>query len=105
MLSSRRYRTYQDKVHESIMALYIDLAIPLKKDMRDAFVKYRIICQDTNIGSLGAMMDLFRAKAEERAEKARKEAEAVGGEDAEEDFDESPGSILLQAVSGQLSTM
>lgn len=101
MLSSRRYRAFQDKVHESIMALYIDLAIPLKKDMRDAFVKYRIICQDTNIASLGAMMDLFRTKAEERAEQARKEAEAVGGEDAEDDFDESPGSLLLQAVSGE----
>lgn len=102
ILASRRYRTWQP-VHEKIMEKYIELSIKLRTSMRDAFVKYRSICQDTNVTSLENIINLYRNKAEARAELAREEAEKANSVEIDADFEESPGSIMLQAVSGEFS--
>jgi translation initiation factor 3 subunit A len=101
ILSNRRYRTWHPN-HEKIMEKYIDLAIKLRKNMREALVKYRVICQENNSESFEKIINLYREKAEARAEHARKQAEEQNVKESDAEFEESPGSIMLQAVSGTL---
>ena len=101
ILGSRRHRTYQP-THEKIMDLYIKLAMTQRKNMRDAFVKFRNICQEPQIASLEAVIRKYRDLCEKRAEQARQESIKALGKDAkEEEFDASPQSILIQLVSGE----
>ena len=44
ILTSRRHRQWQP-THEKIMTMYVDLSVALRKNMKDAFVQYRMICQ------------------------------------------------------------
>ena len=99
ILNSRRYRQWQP-IHEKIMEQYIELAIKLKKNMREPLVKFRLICSDTNTASLETIIKRLRNKAEARAEKARLEAEAANQTEIDEDFETDPGALMLQAVSG-----
>jgi translation initiation factor 3 subunit A len=100
ILTSRRYRTWS-KTHEQIMLKFIELAVNLRKNARDGLVKYRNICQEANMDSLEHIINAYRKSAEERAEKARLEAAKLNLEADDEDFEETPASIMLQAVSGE----
>jgi len=44
ILTARRFRVWQI-THEKIMQLYIDLSVAARKNMREAFVQYRMISQ------------------------------------------------------------
>lgn len=98
--NSRRYRTVWQSTHEKVMEAYIELSITLRKSVREAFVKYRNICQDTRVASLENIITKYRTMCEDRAEKARLEAGELEALD-EDDFEDTPGALMLKAVSGE----
>lgn len=104
MLATRRYRTWQP-THEQMMMMYVDLSVDMRKNMKDAFVHYRMICQQTNMNSLEKVLAYYQEKAEQRMKEAEEKiaASADAGElvsvDDDEDED-TPESILRAALSG-----
>lgn len=101
VLGQRKSRTWQ-VTHEKIMQKYVELCVKLKRNARDALVKYRNICQDANASSLQTIINSYRDIAEQRANDAKAEADKLHlEEDGGDDLEDSPGSIMLQAVSGE----
>ncbi len=79
ILTSKRYKTWQP-THEKIMETYIELAVSLRKNVKDAFVQYRIICHQQNIPSLKDVLEKYRKMAEDKADEAQDRASKVTSE-------------------------
>lgn len=100
---------------------YIELAVDLRRNVKDAFVQYRMICQQAQSGSMEKVMKhyqkLAEAKAAEAQQKAADAAAAMEagkpqGEQAadtvatvEDLEEESPESIMLAAMSGEVRAL
>uniref|UniRef100_A0A7S3Z8T1 PCI domain-containing protein n=1 Tax=Lotharella globosa TaxID=91324 RepID=A0A7S3Z8T1_9EUKA len=100
ILGNRRHRNWTP-THEKIMFFYIEHAVKLRKNTRDVFVLYRMICQSVNWPSMATIIEFFRTSVEKRADKAKAEADKVGEGETEIDLEETPESIMLKAVSGE----
>ena len=112
ILISKRFRLWQP-THEQIMYLYIELAVDLRRNVKDALIQYRSICQQ-NIASLDKILRHYRQLAQQKTteaeakataagvklseEAAQPSASAVGGDDEEET---SPETLLSLALSGE----
>ena len=106
ILSARRYRLWTP-THEEIMYLYIQVAVGLRRNVKDALLQYRMICQPTQMASLERVMRRYQQTAEEKANEAQaKAAEATAAEstvsiDVDDLEEDSPESIMLAAMSGE----
>ncbi len=76
IVTSKKHRTWS-KTYESIMFKLIDLCVEMKKrnHAKEALMQYRNMCQQVNINSLEEVIKYFLAKATEKAEEARVQAE------------------------------
>ena len=114
ILISKRFRLWQP-THEQIMYLYIELAVDLRRNVKDALIQYRSICQQ-NIASLDKVLRHYRQLAQQKTAEAEAKAAAegvqldqeiggaqpsaaaIGGDD---DDETSPESLLSLALSGE----
>ena len=114
ILISKRFRLWQP-THEQIMYLYIELAVDLRRNVKDALIQYRSICQQ-NIASLDKVLRHYRALAASKTTEAEAKAaaegvqldqeiggtqpstSAIGGDD---DDETSPEHLLSLALSGE----
>lgn len=114
VIRSKKHRSWQ-KIHEQIMKSYLSLCVDLKEShmAKDGLHQYKTICQNVNVKSLEDVISGFLQLAEEKAEKAKKDASvATSANNAANllltDVDDleyinSPESVLLKAVSGESS--
>lgn len=109
LIRSKKHRTWQ-KIHEQIMKSYLTLCVELREShmAKDGLHQYKTICVNVNVKSLEDVINGFLQLAEEKAEKAKKDASAVVTNAASllTDVDDleyinSPESVLLKAVSGE----
>lgn len=96
---------------------YMSLAVDLRRNVKDALVQYRNICQQQHAASLEKVMQHYQKLAEQKANEAAQKAaaataaaEAASGKsgdaeavsvDVEDLEEESPESIMLAAMSGE----
>ena len=92
------------------MKSYLTLCVELREShmAKDGLHQYKTICVNVNVKSLEDVINGFLQLAEEKAEKAKKDASAVVTNAASllTDVDDleyinSPESVLLKAVSGE----
>lgn len=106
VIRSKKHRTWQ-KIHEQIMKQYLVLCVELKEShmAKDGLHQYKTICQNVNVKSLEDVINGFLTLAEEKAEKAKKDANiaSVLTDVDDLEFINSPESVLLKAVSGESS--
>ena len=96
------------------------MAVQLRRNVKDALIQYRSICQQTNVASLDKVLRHYRQLAASKTTAAEAQATsagvklaeeeqsggaataststAIGGDDEEE---ESPESLLMMAMSGE----
>ena len=87
------------------MYKYVDLAVDMKqgRKVKDALINYRNTCQQINVGSLEEVIKHLVDVASERAEAARKEAQAMVDDMGDLEADASPEEMVLSYVSGEKS--
>lgn len=116
VIRSKKHRTWQ-KIHEQIMKSYLTLCVELREShmAKDGLHQYKTICQNVNVKSLEDVISGFLQQAEEKAEKAKKDATTAAANvnatapanlltDVDDlEFINSPESVLLKAVSGESS--
>ena len=101
-----------------VQYLYLELSVDLRRNVKDALIQYRSICQQTNVASLDKILRHYRSLAAQKTAAAEAQAAsagvklaeeeqsggaantgaAIGGDDEEE---ESPESLLMLAMSGE----
>lgn len=114
VIRSKKHRTWS-KVHEQIMKNYVDLCVELREShmAKDGLHQYKTICLSVNSKSLEDVISAYLQKAEEKAEKAKRDASAATANAAtatslltdvdDLEYINSPESVLLKAVSGESS--
>ncbi|RNA26224.1 eukaryotic translation initiation factor 3 subunit A isoform X2 [Brachionus plicatilis] len=106
IIRSKKHRTWQ-KIHEEIMKNYLELCVDLKEShmAKDGLHQYKNICLNVNVKSLEETISGFLHLAEEKAEKAKKDASDANVLADVDDLEyiNSPESVLLKAVSGESS--
>lgn len=115
VIRSKKHRTWQ-KIHEQIMKSYLTLCVELKEShmAKDGLHQYKTICQGVNVKSLEDVISGFLQQAEEKAEKAKKDACSAAAASSttanvlltdvdDLEYINSPESVLLKAVSGESS--
>ena len=89
------------------MKNYLTLCVELKEShmAKDGLHQYKTICQNVNVKSLEDVINGFLLLAEEKAEKAKKDASDANIVIEVDDLEvlNSPESVLLKAVSGESS--
>src|SRR2546422_5627 len=77
VLHSKKHRTWQKK-HEEIMMKYLELCVELKQSYvaKEGIYQYKIICQQSYIGSFEDVIRKYIAMAEEKANQAKEESQA-----------------------------
>jgi translation initiation factor 3 subunit A len=102
MIKSKRHRTWQITM-EKIMFKFLELCVELRmgKRSKDGIIQYRMICQQTNVGSLETVIKHFLRLAEERAKEAQEAADKITLDIDDLEAEESPESIMLSSVSGE----
>ena len=88
---------------EKIMFKFLELCVELRmgKRSKDGIIQYRMICQQTNVGSLETVIKHFLRLAEERAKEAQEAADKITLDIDDLEAEESPESIMLSSVSGE----
>lgn len=78
VLTTKRHRQWQE-TFEKIMKKYITLCVEMRKGKmaKDGLHQYRVICQQTNIGSLETVIRYFLEQAESHAKEAQSKAEQI----------------------------
>lgn len=106
VIRSKKHRTWS-KIHEPIMKNYLNLCVELKEShmAKDGLHQYKTITQSVNVKSLEDVIVGYLALAEEKAEKAKRDASDANVVVDVDDLENlnSPESILLKAVSGESS--
>ena len=103
VIKSKKHRTLQ-KIHEPILRKYLELCVDLRQshEAKEGMYQYKIISQQVNVASLEDIVRYFLALSEKKAETAlAKSREKVDVEGLEQI--QTPGSILLSYVSGEVS--
>jgi len=87
------------------MYKYVDLAVEMKqaRKLKDALINYRNTCQQVNVTSLDEVIKYLVEVASERAEAARKEAQARLDDLGDLEAEASPEELVLSYVSGEKS--
>ncbi|XVF41821.1 hypothetical protein PTKIN_Ptkin01aG0311300 [Pterospermum kingtungense] len=104
LITSKRYRAWQ-KPLERIMFKYVELCVEMRKGRfaKDGLIQYRIACQQVNVSSLEEVIKHFMHLSTEKAEQARRQAqaleEALDVDDLE--ADKRPEDLMLSYVSGE----
>ncbi|CAM0944423.1 unnamed protein product [Alopecurus aequalis] len=104
LITSKRYRSWQ-KPLEKIMMRYVELCVDLRKGRfaKDGLIQYRIVCQQVNVSSLEEVIKHFMQLANEKAEEAKTQAQALEDALDVEDLeaDKRPEELMLSYVSGE----
>ena len=79
VIKNKRHRTWQIAM-EKIMFKFVELCVQLRQGRRakEGLIQYRMICQQTNVGSLETVIKKFLELAEERAKDAQVPPSTVG---------------------------
>eukprot|EP00808_Paulinella_micropora_P013905 g30672.t1 len=105
ILVARRYKVWTE-TYEEIMFLYVELAVKLQENVKEGLMQYQKITNPEHYASLKKVINRYMELAELRTLQAVAEAEAKKEETISEDadgvdLDDSPESLMLQAVTGE----
>lgn len=102
VIKSKKHRTWQ-KIHEQIMAKYLELCVDLRKShiAKEGLYQYKIICQQVNINSLVDVVENYLKLAEKTTEEAREQSHQAVVDVDDLDNPDTPESLLMKAVSGE----
>jgi len=114
IFTSRRYRTWT-ATHEKIAIMYVNLAVDMKRNIKDALLQYRAICNqakppvNTCSASLEKVCTQYLTLCTSRTEKALAEAEKAKSDGGDKegdkvdvrDLEDTPESIMMQFVNGE----
>lgn len=102
VIKSKKHRTWQ-KIHEQIMAKYLELCVDLRKShiAKEGLYQYKIICQQVSINSLVDVVENYLKLAEKTTEKAREQSHQAVVDVDDLDNPDTPESLLMKAVSGE----
>ena len=101
MVKSKKHRTISS-ITEQFMEEYLTLCVELKEShiAKDGLHQYKNIYQNVNIKSLEEMITKYLDQAEEKADKAKSNANNAVVDVDDLEVLNSPESLLLKAVSG-----
>ncbi len=109
IITSKRFRPWQP-THEKFVLYYIELAVNLRRNVKDALLQYRNIAQTNNLPSVEKTLRFYRELATQKVEEAELEAKNTTGEinlntastDGDSE-DEAPEHFLVAALSSDAS--
>lgn len=102
VLHSKKHRTWQKK-HEEIMMKYLELCVELKQSYvaKEGIYQYKIICQQSYIGSFEDVIRKYIAMAEAKANEAKEESQVSIADVDDLENAQTPEDILMSAVSNE----
>lgn len=102
VLHSKKHRTWQKK-HEEIMMKYLELCVELKQSYvaKEGIYQYKIICQQSYIGSFEDVIRKYISMAEAKANEAKEESQVNIADVDDLENAQSPEDILMAAVSNE----
>eukprot|EP01063_Lacrimia_lanifica_P021944 TRINITY_DN29653_c0_g1_i1.p1 TRINITY_DN29653_c0_g1~~TRINITY_DN29653_c0_g1_i1.p1 ORF type:complete len:957 (+),score=536.91 TRINITY_DN29653_c0_g1_i1:68-2938(+) len=98
---SRRRKTWNEK-HEEAMLLLIDIAVPMRQNLKDDLINYRSFTRDHQ-HTFDKVLHHFVEEAEKYAAKAEesKDAKAMEKCDMDDVDDDAAEMVMMKAVSGE----
>jgi translation initiation factor 3 subunit A len=107
MFSSKRFRSAPLASLEPIMVRFVELCVDMRKGRtaKEGLMQYKNIAQNSNVASIEVVISKFLQLADAKVQEAQAKAEQQVALTDVDDLEatETPESILLGAVSGDVS--